>query len=100
MNADQAWELAKWHLYQEMPRQAFDAWVRDTRLISYEMGRFCVEAKSEFARDWLAARLTSTVRRMLTGMMNRAVEIEFVLRKEDEQGKTKTQAEELQPDLF
>jgi chromosomal replication initiation ATPase DnaA len=100
MNAEDAWELAVDELQREMPRGTWNAFVRDTRLIEYQMGCFRVEADSEFARDWLAARLTSTLRRMLTGMMNRAVEIEFVARKEEEDEKTTGKMNDLQPDLF
>jgi chromosomal replication initiator protein len=100
VNAEDAWELAVDELQREMPRGAWLQWVRDTRMIEYQGGWFWIEAASEDARAWLNARLTSTLVRMLTGMMNRAVQVVFVARKEEEQEKTKTQAEDLQPDLF
>jgi chromosomal replication initiator protein len=100
MNAEQAWQSAVGQLQMEMPRAAFIAYVRETKLVSYEMGWFCIEAASEFARDWLTARLTSTVTRMLTGMMNRAVQVVFVVKKEAEKQATKNKNDDPQPDLF
>ena len=84
MTAEDAWELAVDELQREMPRAAWMIYVRDTRLISYEMGCFRIEATDEIAMAWLTARLTSTVRRMLTGMMNRAVEVVFVAKQESQ----------------
>jgi hypothetical protein len=81
VTAEEAWQLVVDTLELEMMHYARGSWlqcVRDSRLISYEMGCFQIEAKNNFVRDWLAARLTSAVRRMLTGIMNRAVEVEFV----------------------
>lgn len=78
MDAEQAWQSALGQLQIEMPRAAFDTWVRDTRLVTYEDGRFVIGARSAYARDWLARRLSSTVTRLLMGRMNRSVEVEFV----------------------
>jgi chromosomal replication initiator protein len=79
MKAEQAWQAALGQLQMEMPKAAFDTWVRDAEFISYEDGCFIVGVKNAYARDWLDSRLTSTVRRILTGIMNRTVEIKFVV---------------------
>jgi chromosomal replication initiation ATPase DnaA len=100
MNAEQAWQLAVDELEVDMPRMSFIARVRDTRLISYEMGRFRIEASDGYTRDWLAARLTSTVRRSLTGMMNRAVEVEFVVKGDEQRKESREQEKEIQKTLF
>ena len=79
MKADQAWEAALGQLQMEMPKAAFDTWVRDTELVSYEDGSFIIGVHNAYARDWLESRLSSTVKRMLTGIMNRTVSVRFIV---------------------
>ncbi len=79
MKADQAWEAALGQLQMEMPKAAFDTWVRDTELVSYEDGSFIIGVQNAYARDWLESRLSSTVKRMLTGIMNRTVGVRFIV---------------------
>ena len=79
MNADQAWQATIGQLQVDMPKAAFNTWVRDAEMISYEDGSFIIGIANAYARDWLESRLASTVKRMLTGMMNRSVEVRFVV---------------------
>ncbi len=79
MRADQAWQATLGQLQLEMPRAAYDTWVRETELVSYEDGSFIIGVHNAYARDWLESRLCSTVTRLLTGIMNRSVEVRFVV---------------------
>lgn len=79
MNANQAWQAALGQLQVEMPKGTYDTWVRDAELVAYEDGAFVIGANNAYARDWLEGRLKSTITRLLTGMMNRTVEVRFVV---------------------
>jgi chromosomal replication initiator protein len=79
MKANQAWQAALGQLEMEMPKAAYDTWVQDAGLISYEDGTFILGVKNAYARDWLESRLSSTIIRLLTGIMNRTVEARFVV---------------------
>lgn len=79
MKADQAWHAAIGQLQMEMPKAAFDTWVRNTEFISYEDGCFIIGVQNAYARDWLQSRLSSTATRLLAGMMNRTVEVRFTV---------------------
>jgi chromosomal replication initiator protein len=79
MKAEQAWQAALGQLQMDMPKAAFDTWVRDSLFLAYEDGSFIVGVPNAFARDWLQKRLASTVTRLLSGMMNRTVEVRFVV---------------------
>lgn len=79
MNAEQAWQAALGQLQMEMPKATFDTWVRDTELVAYEDGKFIVGVQNPYARDWLEGRLCSTATRLLTGLMNRTVEVTFTV---------------------
>ena len=79
MEAEQAWQSALGQLQMEMPKASFDTWVRDACLASYEDGVFTVAVPNAYARDWLENRLTTTAARTLMGIMNRTVEVQFVV---------------------
>jgi chromosomal replication initiator protein len=79
MNAQQAWQAARGQLQMEMPKAAFDTWVHHAEMVSYEDGSFMIGVPNAYAKDWLQSRLASTVTRLLTGMMNRTVEVRFVV---------------------
>jgi len=79
MDAVQAWQSALGQLQMEMPKASFDTWVRDTQIDSYEDGLFTIAVRNAYARDWLESRLSSTVTRLLMGIMNRNVDVTFVV---------------------
>jgi hypothetical protein len=79
MKPPQAWQAALGQLQLEMPKAAFDTWVRDTDFISFDDDIFTIGARNAYARDWLVDRLTSTIARLLTGIMNQTVEVRFVV---------------------
>lgn len=79
MSASQAWQAVLGQLQMEMAKATFDTWARDTNFVSFEEGIFIVGVQNAYARDWLDSRLTSTVVRILTGIMNRSLEVNFVV---------------------
>jgi len=79
MNASQAWQAALGQLQVEMPRGTYDTWVRDAEMVAYEDGSFVIGVNNAYARDWLDSRLKSTATRLLTGMMNRTIDVRFVV---------------------
>lgn len=79
MRAEQAWQAALGQLQMDMQKASFDTWVRDAEMVSYEDGVFIVGVRNAYARDWLADRLSSTVARILTGIMGRSVEVRFIV---------------------
>jgi chromosomal replication initiator protein len=62
-----------------MPKAAFDTWVRNAEYVSYEDGSLVIGVPNAYARDWLQSRLSSTVDRLLAGIMNRSVQVRFVV---------------------
>jgi chromosomal replication initiator protein len=84
MNADHAWQSVLAQLQMEMPRASFDTWVRDTRPVSYENGALTVSVRNAYARDWLESRLASTINRLLIGILNSNVAVNFVVSQLDD----------------
>ena len=83
MNAEQAWQSVLGQLQMEMPRASFDTWVRDTRPLSYQNGKLVIGVRNAYARDWLENRLASTVSRLLVGIVNDSVNVNFVVNGND-----------------
>ena len=92
MNAEQAWHSVLGQLQMEMPKASFDTWVRDTRPLSYENSTLTVAVQNAYARDWLESRLASTVSRLLVGILNSNVAINFVVSQADELQAVETEA--------
>jgi chromosomal replication initiator protein len=84
-------------LQMEMPKPAFDTWVCNADLISYEDGAFIIGVPNAYARDWLESRLTSTVKRLLSGIMNRTVGVRFVVWQNQENDEILSDHKELDP---
>lgn len=84
MNAEQAWQSVLAQLQMEMPRASFDTWVRDTRPMAYENGIITVGVRNAYARDWLESRLSITISRLLIGILNSNVSVEFIVTQADE----------------
>ncbi len=83
MNVEQAWQSVLGQLQMEMPRASFDTWVRDTRPLSYQDGTLTIGVRNAYARDWLENRLASTVSRLLVGIMNASVAVNFIVNGND-----------------
>ncbi len=79
MDAERAWQSVLGQLQMEMPKASYDTWVRDTCLVDYTEDCLTIGVRNAYARDWLESRLASTVTRMLVGILDRSVEVEFVV---------------------
>jgi chromosomal replication initiation ATPase DnaA len=78
MTAARAWPAVLRELQSDMPKAAYDKWVRDAVLLSARDGTFVIGAQNAYARDWLEGRLASTITRLLAGICNRSVAVRFV----------------------
>jgi chromosomal replication initiator protein len=79
MNSQQAWQATLGQLQMEMSKAAFDTWVRDAELVTYQEDTFTIGVQNAYARDWLESRLSTTVNRLLTGIMGRKHSVHFMV---------------------
>jgi chromosomal replication initiator protein len=79
MKAEQAWQAALGQLQMDMPKAAYDTWVRNASIVSYEDNVFIIGVTNAYARDWLESRLTSKINRLLCGIMNKTVNTHFIV---------------------
>ncbi|HIC88687.1 MAG TPA: chromosomal replication initiator protein DnaA, partial [Anaerolineae bacterium] len=78
--SEEIWQAVLGELQLQMTRATFDTWVRDTRLVAYEDGTFIVGVPNPFAKDWLDNRLRPVVKRALTHIVGRSVDLQFIIR--------------------
>jgi chromosomal replication initiator protein len=73
------WEIARSQLRLQMTKSTYETWVRDTICLAYEDGAFVVAVNNAYAKDWLSLRLRPTIKRTLTSIVGRAVDVTFVV---------------------
>jgi chromosomal replication initiator protein len=62
-----------------MDKASFDTWIKNTDFVAYENGALVIGVKNDYARGWLENRLTSTISRKMSGLLNRDVEVRFIV---------------------
>lgn len=73
------WEIARSQLRLQMTKGTFDTWVRDTVCVAHEDNAFVIAVPNAYARDWLSMRLRQVIKRTLTSIVGRAVEVTFIV---------------------
>ncbi len=74
------WQAALSELKLQMPRGTFDTWVKDTIVLGCEQDSYVIGTPNAFVNDWLENRLGPTMRRILSTVVGRGVEVRFVVR--------------------
>ncbi|MBN1310752.1 MAG: hypothetical protein JXB30_04965 [Anaerolineae bacterium] len=78
------WKTAYGELRLQMDQEAFDSWLRYSRLIDYRdvNGKpiYVVQVSSQRAQAWLAQRLKKVILRTLSQVAQRPVEVSFVVK--------------------
>jgi len=97
MNAEQAWQAALGELQLQLTKPTFDTWVKNTYVISWEDCTFLVGVHNGYAKDWLENRLLTTIKRTLSSIVGRTVEVRFVVR--PKRGKKASQEQALVTDV-
>jgi hypothetical protein len=75
---DQWWQSVQGQLQMEMPKSSFDTWVRDTVPVHYADGVLQIAAQTKLGCKWLEERLSATAVRLLSGIANQSLSIQFV----------------------
>lgn len=83
MNATQAWQATLGQLQMEMTKPAYDTWVRSAELVSHQDDTYTIGVPNAYARDWLESRLSTTIHRLLTGILGRPQAVNFIVWNKD-----------------
>ena len=71
----QRWDNSRWRCLERRSTPGF----ANAELLTYEDGVYVIGVQNAYARDWLEERLLSTVKRVLTGIVGRTVEVRFTV---------------------
>lgn len=84
MTPEDAWNAVIGQLRMEMSKATFDTWVASTQLVEVGDDGFIVGTDNAYSRDWLESRLTTTLSRLITGILGKPTKIQFVVISERE----------------
>ncbi|MBE0408825.1 MAG: hypothetical protein IBX69_03740 [Anaerolineales bacterium] len=76
---EKAFQVALEQLKMDMPKGYYISRVEGCQYVSFEEGVFTIGVFSEYNREWLEGRITSTLTRILTGIMNQTVGVHFIV---------------------
>ena len=76
-NKEVVWKKALQELSWQMSRPAFDRWLRGSSLAQLGERAATVHVRDTYAVDWCANRMIVPIRRTLTGLLGRKVEVTF-----------------------
>jgi len=79
LQPEQARQMVLGQLQMEISLASFNTWVKDTEFISFENGLFTIGSATAYGCEWLTSRLTSTVSRLLAGILAQPVSVRFVV---------------------
>ena len=74
------WEAALGELQLQVNKPNYDTWLKDTVGISYQGDAFVIGVPNVFIAEWLRSRLYSLIKRTLTGITGKTVDVQFAIR--------------------
>ncbi len=78
-SANTLWETSYAQLQLQMPREAFDTWLRGAKLLNGDSDFLILGVPNIYAREWLEHRLKKIITRTLSQIAGRSIEVQFVL---------------------
>lgn len=81
----EVWQAAYGELQLQIPREAFNTWLRHACLVAHEDGTYIIGVSNIYAREWLEHRLKKVVARTLGRIAGRSVEVRFIVVSEHQQ---------------
>ncbi|MFN8493872.1 MAG: DnaA N-terminal domain-containing protein [Caldilineaceae bacterium] len=73
------WRTVKEDLELQMRPNAFNAWIRDTWVVSAEAGLWSIGLPSIQAKDWLENRLSAKIQRLLSLALGAPTVVQFIV---------------------
>lgn len=77
--AERLWQAALDQLRQQMPKQTFDSWLRQTEAVDYRDNVLIIDVKNAYAQDWLEHRLASAVEKAVANVAGKPATVRFIL---------------------
>ncbi|MBN1935598.1 MAG: chromosomal replication initiator protein DnaA [Anaerolineae bacterium] len=78
-NADKIWQAALGELELQMTRATFNTWLKPTRVVAWDEENFVLGVPNGYIKDWLQNRLYTPIQRTVSGILDRAVDVQFIV---------------------
>jgi len=79
MTPEHAWKATLGELELQMTKATFNTWLKDTCLLKCEESTYTIGVRNAYAKDWLENRLHDTILRTLSTIVDKPIEICFVV---------------------
>lgn len=76
---DRFLDAVKNQLELEMPRYAFNQYVRDMVAVEFADNKMIIACRDDSSCEWAESRLTTIMQRLLVGPMNAEVKVRFIV---------------------
>jgi hypothetical protein len=73
------WRATLAQLQLQIPRHAFETWLKQTEVLDYRENVLVVDAKTAFAKDWLENRLIKVIETTLSSVIGVPTRVRFAL---------------------
>ena len=83
-SAREVWERALGELQIQVSKPNYDTWLRNSQGISCQNDIFVVGVHNAFAAEWLTKRLYPLVRKTLTDIIGKKIDLQFVVTPQDQ----------------
>jgi chromosomal replication initiator protein len=78
-SAQSIWEAALGELQLQVSKPNYDTWLKDTTGITYKEDVFVIGVPNVFIAEWLRSRLHSLIKRTLTGITGKTIDVQFAI---------------------
>jgi hypothetical protein len=78
LTAESLWSAAVARLQGEIPRQAFDTWLRDLEPLSYTSDILTLAVANSYGRDWILEHYAHVIQRALEAVVGTPVDLTIV----------------------
>jgi len=79
-SAQEIWDAALGELQLQVSKPNYDTWLKDTSGISYKEDVFVIGVPNIFIAEWLRSRLHSLIKRTLTSITGKTIDVQFAIR--------------------
>jgi chromosomal replication initiator protein len=78
-SAKAIWEAALGELQLQVSKPNYETWLKDTTGITYKEDVFVIGVPNVFIAEWLRSRLHSLIKRTLTGITGKTIDVQFAI---------------------
>jgi len=79
-SAQEIWQAALGELQLQVSKPNYDTWLKDTTGVGCHENIFVVGVPNVFIAEWLKNRLYSLIKRTLTGITGKSIDVQFAVR--------------------